>query len=213
MDVRDQIVEVATRLFAVNGFDSTPLQAIADEVGIRKASLLYHFRSKDTLRRNVLDTMLSHWNEALPRLLKATASGEDQFEAIVKEMVRFFAADPNRARLLVREALDRPDETHKMIGEHVRPWVDIICNYIRKGKQLGVLQQDVDPEAYVVQVINLVVASVATFECIGSLMTPDQTGTDVFARHIRELMRVAHSSLFVARDASRHGENDHGTSD
>jgi len=200
MEIREQIVDVATRLFAANGFDSTPLQEIADSVGIRKASLLYHFRSKDELRRNVLTKMLSHWNEALPRLLKAAASGEDQFEAIVSEMVRFFTADPDRARLLVREVLDRPDETKKMIGEHVRPWVDIVCNYIRKGKEQGLLHGDVDPEAYVVQVINLVVASVATYNCIGSLLTPDETDKDVFARHVRELMRVAHSSLFVARE-------------
>ncbi len=201
MEVREHIVEVATRLFAANGFDSTPLQAIADGVGIRKASLLYHFNSKDTLRRVVLDKMLSHWNEALPRLLKAAASGEDQFEAIVNEMVRFFAADPDRARLLVREVLDRPDQTKQMIGEQVRPWVDIVCNYIRKGKEQGLLQADVDPEAYVVQVINLVVASVATFDCIGSLVTPNEQGPDAFARHIRELVRVAHSSLFIAQES------------
>lgn len=198
MEARDKIVVEATRLFAANGFDATPLQEIADAVGIRKASLLYHFPSKDELRRSVLDTMLSHWNEALPRLLQAAASGEDQFQAIVKEMVRFFTTDPDRARLLVREVLDRPDETRALIGERIRPWVDIVCNYIRKGQEQGVLQTDVDPEAYVVQVINLVVASVATYDCIGALLTPDDD--DGLERHVRELMRVAHASLFLPKE-------------
>jgi len=206
VEARDKIVVEATRLFAANGFDATPLQEIADAVGIRKASLLYHFPSKDELRRSVLDTMLSHWNEALPRLLQAAASGEDQFQAIVKEMVRFFTTDPDRARLLVREVLDRPEETKELIGERIRPWVDIVCDYIRKGQQQGALQADADPEAYVVQVINLVVASVATYDCIGSLLTPGQRGTDGFDRHVRELMRVAHASLFLAEADNARGE-------
>lgn len=190
-------MEVATRLFAAQGFDRTPLQEIADAVGIRKASLLYHFNSKDALRRTVLDNLLSHWNEALPRLLAAAASGQDQFVAIVTEMVRFFTADPDRARLLVREVLDRPEEVRAMIRERVQPWVDLVCNYIRKGKQQGMLRPDVDPEAYVIQVINLVVASVATYDCIGSLL-PEEHGPDGLDRHARELMRVAHSSLFLS---------------
>ena len=46
---------------------------IAEAVGIRKPSLLYHFKSKDELRENVISEMLAHWNAVLPGLfLKAS---------------------------------------------------------------------------------------------------------------------------------------------
>ena len=58
MDVRQSILETATRLFAAHGFDGTSLQDIAESVGIRKASLLYHFPAKEKLRLAVLDRLL-----------------------------------------------------------------------------------------------------------------------------------------------------------
>jgi TetR/AcrR family transcriptional regulator len=197
MDVRAQILSQATRLFAARGFDGTSLQDIADAVGVRKPSLLYHFPSKDELRRSVLENVLSHWNDVLPRLLLAATSGEGQFEGVVQEMVSFFAADPDRARLIVREVLDRPDDVREMIATHVRPWVEIACDYIRKGQRHGRVYEEVDPEAYVVQVINLVISGVATYECIGSLLPARSGGAGrVPPRHTAELLRVARSSLF-----------------
>ena len=194
--MRQQILSEATRLFAAQGFDGTSLQSIADAVGIRKPSLLYHFKSKDELRRGVVEHMLSHWSEALPRLLRAATSGHDQFDAIVGEMVAFFTRDPDRARLIVREVLDRPDEVRALLEAQVRPWVRIVCDYIRKGQAQGRLYEDADPEAYCVQVINMVIASVATYSCIGALVTDEDDRTVAVRRNTDEMLRVARRSLF-----------------
>ena len=141
--------------------------------------------------------MLSHWNEALPRLLMAATSGEEQFDAVVSEVVKFFTADPDRARLLVREVLDRPAEMGELIESHVRPWVALVCNYIRKGQGQGRIYPEVDPEAYCVHVINLVVSSVATYECMGAMAPSTGARDELLARHINELLRVAKASLFT----------------
>jgi TetR/AcrR family transcriptional regulator len=196
MEVRDQILTAAIRQFAKNGFDATSIQAIAGEVGIRKQSLLYHFPSKDELRTAVHQKMLDHWAEALPRLLAAASSGEGQFDALISELIGFFTADPDRARLVVREVLDRPDEVGGLIKLRVRPWVDIVCNYIRKGQERGAIYRDVDPEAYVVQVINLVIAGVATHACLREIYPLPARGR-IPQRHTDELVRMAKASLFL----------------
>jgi TetR/AcrR family transcriptional regulator len=196
-DISERILDAATRLFAARGFEGASLQDVADAVGIRKPSLLYHVSSKDALRLRVLEGVLARWNDVLPRLLKAAATGSDQFDAVVTETVHFFAADPDRARLLVREALDRPEEMVELIRSHVAPWVAIVCDYIRKGQEQGRIYPDVDPEAYVAQVINLVISGVATFHCIGVVapaVAPERRMPD---RHIDELLRVAKTSLFL----------------
>lgn len=197
MDVRSQILRVSTQLFAARGFDGTSLGAIAEGVGIRKPSLLYHFPSKEQLRLAVLGQLLERWNDILPALLMAAASGEHRFESVVGEMVRFFTEDPDRARLILREILDRPDEMRGLLESHVRPWVDLVANYIRKGQKSGEVPSQVDPEAYTLQVINLVVSGVAAASCLeGGLLPPTSALGDPSSRHARELIRIARVSLF-----------------
>ncbi|MDH3843701.1 MAG: TetR/AcrR family transcriptional regulator, partial [Myxococcales bacterium] len=116
MDVRAQILTHATRLFAEQGYDGTSVQEIADAVGIRKPSLLYHFNSKDELRENVISEMLAHWNAVLPSLL-LRATREERFDATMEALSRFFIEDPDRARLMLRETLDRPEHMRALLKE------------------------------------------------------------------------------------------------
>ena len=51
---REQILEAALALFAVNGYEATSISQLADAVGIRKASLYSHFSNK----QDILDTVL-----------------------------------------------------------------------------------------------------------------------------------------------------------
>ncbi|MCA9614658.1 MAG: helix-turn-helix transcriptional regulator, partial [Myxococcales bacterium] len=91
--VRDQILDEATRLFAAHGFGATSIQAVAEAVGIRKPSLLYHFGSKELLRDAVLERILARWNELLPGLLVAAAK-EDRFDGVMNALTSFFLEDP-----------------------------------------------------------------------------------------------------------------------
>ena len=191
VDVRERLLHEATRLFAARGYDGTSLQAIADAVGVRKQSLLYHFATKEELRRAVLEVVLAHWNEVLPDLLLAAGSSHGQFDGVLGEMVAFFRADPDRARLLLREILDRPRETRELMESLVQPWARVTCDYIRRGQEGGRLRADVDPEAYVNQVINLLISSIATYDALG---TTDRE------RNLAELVRIARSSLFRTED-------------
>ena len=186
-------------MFARRGFDRTTLQAIADEVGIRKPSLLYHYPSKDQLRLSVLENLIAHWNEVLPRLLGAVTRGEERFDVLIRELVGFFRRDADRARLVVRELMDRPAEMREHLAAGVRPWVDLLSDYIRKGKQSGELHSDVDPEAYVVHVITLVLSSMAAAPVVSGLFRENEDAGEVEERHVREVMRMARASLFASR--------------
>jgi TetR/AcrR family transcriptional regulator len=195
VDVRKHILSVATRRFARQGYDSTSLQEIADEVGVKKPSLLHHFPSKADLLRGVLDNLLGHWTESLPRLLEAVTSGRGRFEAITSELIRFFSEDPDRARLVIRELLDRPEQMQSRLTQTLTPWLTLIADYIRKSQESGQVGREVDPEAYIVHIVTLAVSSVAAWPVLGSALGGKRD--EIEERHHRELLRLARSSLFA----------------
>jgi AcrR family transcriptional regulator len=53
---REQILEAAAALFVDQGFSATSTRAIAERVGIRQASLYYHFAGKDDILLELLCT-------------------------------------------------------------------------------------------------------------------------------------------------------------
>lgn len=53
---REQILDAAAALFVEHGFGPTSTRAIADRVGIRQASLYYHFAGKDDVLVELLET-------------------------------------------------------------------------------------------------------------------------------------------------------------
>jgi AcrR family transcriptional regulator len=49
LSTRERILDVALDLFTEQGFDGTSLRQIAEQLGVTKAALYYHFTSKDDI--------------------------------------------------------------------------------------------------------------------------------------------------------------------
>lgn len=192
--VRERLIVAATHLFAERGFEATPIQAIADEVGLTKPALLHHFPSKEHLRTEVMSSILSYWNERLPGILLAATASDERFDAVFGELYRFFAAEPTRARFVAREALDRPSEARKLL-RGVLPVLEAIASHIRVGQERGRHYGDVDADAYVIHVLQLVIVAVAVSDVTSATLG---AGVEGRARYDRELARLAKASLFVS---------------
>jgi AcrR family transcriptional regulator len=196
--VSQQVIEAATRLFAAHGFDGTPIQAIADELGLTKAAVLHHFPSKEALREAVLESILAHWQTMFPRILLTATAADDRYEAVFGELLRFFKADPDRARLIMREAMDRPAEMKKLLRGPVRPWLSAVAGFIQsaQGKRH---HEDLDAEAYVIHILMLVVTAVGAADVMSAAID----SPDARSRYDKELARIARASLFRPHKGKR----------
>lgn len=198
MDNSAQIRAAATKLFATHGYEGVSLQSIADSVGVAKQTLLYHYPSKDLLRRAVIENVLDHWRRTLPAMLQAVTSGRRRFNALTEELVRFFDSDRDRARLLARELLDNPSDTKRLLIESLRPWILLVAEYIREGQKIGLIRGNVDPESYVLHVIVLVIATVASLSTVSMVLAPEGSARRAQEeRHLAELVRMTRTALFV----------------
>ncbi|MDN5797909.1 MAG: TetR/AcrR family transcriptional regulator [Intrasporangium sp.] len=79
---REQILEVALRRFTEQGYNGTSLREIAEELGVTKAALYYHFRTKE----QILQSLLSTLQEQL-RALADWADRQEPGEATREELL------------------------------------------------------------------------------------------------------------------------------
>ncbi len=75
---KDKILAISELLFSNKGFDGTSMGLIAGQVGINKATIYHHFKSKqeilDTLVKRLIDETVNFRNKAIEKLIK---SGND----------------------------------------------------------------------------------------------------------------------------------------
>lgn len=64
MDKRQNIIDVATRLFAEHGFEKTPISLICEEAEVSKGLVFHHFKNKNDLLREVFVHITSVIEEA-----------------------------------------------------------------------------------------------------------------------------------------------------
>jgi len=57
-DTRTRLLATALRLFSVHGVEGTSLQMIADALGVTKAAVYYHFRTKDEITEAVAEPLV-----------------------------------------------------------------------------------------------------------------------------------------------------------
>lgn len=195
-ETRDRILQAATNLFARFGYEGTSLRMIAEESATQKGTLVYHFSSKENIRNQVLNIVLSHWKTVLPALLFAATTGENRFDRILLECVDFFREDPNRAKLLIRECLDQPDVVREQYAEQLEPWIDMLEETIAKGRKEGLIVTDMAPRIYIWLVVQMVLSTIAMSELAAGFIAPNQD-TDATEQLTLELVRIARSSLFI----------------
>jgi AcrR family transcriptional regulator len=115
-DTRARIQQIAVELFAEQGYDKTSLREIADQLGVTKAALYYHFKSKEEIVVATVQDFLSDiddliaWGQAQPR---------DQ--AMKHEVLRRYSIIVGRRFPSMRFFQQNPAAMHKTeMGERFR---------------------------------------------------------------------------------------------
>jgi TetR/AcrR family transcriptional regulator len=123
---RASILDAAETRFAERGFSATRLEDVAEAVGIRRASIVYHFRDKRELYDAVLSGVLEGFRERLQAALAPPGPLLARIEAGVGAWVDYVGARPSLARLLLREVADASPETPPALMRHIEPFVALV---------------------------------------------------------------------------------------
>lgn len=138
---RNEILDVAERLFCIKGFDATSTGDILSEVGIARGTLYYHFKSKE----EILDAMIERITCDLVR--KASAIAGDESIPVLERLVQTILALNlnNDLGEMVMEQIHKPQNAllHQKMQSRLLAEVNpMITGIIRDGIKQGIFQTD-----------------------------------------------------------------------
>ncbi len=123
---RAAILDAAEERFARQGFAATRLEDVAGDVGIRRASIVYHFPDKRALYDAVLDRLFAALLAQVQPVLTGSGGLGERVEQAVSLWVDFVARRPGFARLLLREVADRSGPATPAALRQVSPFVEMV---------------------------------------------------------------------------------------
>jgi AcrR family transcriptional regulator len=145
-DRREQILEVATGLFAQQGFQGTTTKVIAEKSGVTEALIFRHFASKEELYWAVIERKIN-CAAPLERLVESLEAGGDDLEVLSRvalEVLERRAKDQTLSRLLLYSALEKHELSERFFRNYIANYFEVLARFVREGIAAGRFR-DIDP--------------------------------------------------------------------
>lgn len=133
-DRRQQIMEVATGLFARQGFQGTTTREIAERAGVNEALLFRHFPSKETLYWKIIEELCASRGRAqrVNEILQRGCNDLEVFTAVAREFLVRNAHDAELTRLLWFTALENHTLSDRFFRTYIAVYYEALADYIQK---------------------------------------------------------------------------------
>ena len=194
---RAEIIAAAERRFATAGFRDTCLEDIAADVGIRRASIAYHFSSKLELYTAVLETVFAGWVDNLP----TGGSAAHRLEAAMTGWIDFIAQRPSAARLILRESMNVQPGTFAAFlrseGGAPVEWFEAV---IAEGVATGEFHPKIESQRFLSLMGVITVAHFAAISWLSRRVPVDPCDREELEKHKHEILLVARTMLGYVKE-------------
>jgi TetR/AcrR family transcriptional regulator, cholesterol catabolism regulator len=141
---KDGILEAAARIFSEKGYHATSMNDIADAVNLQKASLYYHFESKQDILIALLNRALDLINFRLESVLRQFMPPEEKLRMAMVTYLETIAENQNLSAVLLLELRSLDPELKARHASRREKFEGLWRDLIIEGKQMGKFDS-VDP--------------------------------------------------------------------
>ena len=136
---RNQVLSVATEVFARQGYHATSMDNIALEAGVSKPILYQHFESKHDLFTTIMDKSIEELAHRLTTTLDTVDSREDRVHQTFYGYFEFVKENRDAFIIMSRNSSELSDARTRW-SRAVDTYVQIIADSIQERNNLGEVQ-------------------------------------------------------------------------
>jgi len=144
-DRRQQIIEVAVRLFSQKGFRGTTTKEIAMAAGVNEAIIFRHFATKSDLYAAIIDQKANSGGMQTLQLSLAEAMERNDdrqvFETMAFHVLEFHERDDTAMRLLLYSALEGHELAEMITRNYISKTHQQLAEYVRKRIAAGAFRR------------------------------------------------------------------------
>ena len=132
---REQLLDIARRLFAERGLDGTSIEEIAARADVSKPVVYEHFGGKEGLYAVVVDREVERFIAMATRLLAGEDNTTEKFEVAAVELLRYIEDNSDGFRILVRDSNPSSGSgTFASLISDIASQVEYILGDVLKGR-------------------------------------------------------------------------------
>lgn len=132
-DTREEILEAALNMFSINNYHATSMSMIAEEAGVSKGTLYWHFDSKEDLFRELVLAGLDYFNENYQRIELEELNAEEKIYQIIDFSIKMLAENLKMGQILQNNIQLISSEFQKKMIERHKSAIDMIKKVIEQG--------------------------------------------------------------------------------
>lgn len=142
------ILEVATELFARDGYESVSVASIAEQAGVCKANIFHHYASKEILYLEVMRKASAEHADLAEALLRENCSCVEKLQRLTEYNIKTMVDNELRTRLILRELGEPCENNVRRIAHQVfRRNFQLVVELFEQGRGSGEFRADFDPTA------------------------------------------------------------------
>ena len=166
--VKERLLNVATRLFARHGFESTSVQDIVDAAGVTKGAMYHYYGSKDDLLYEVYHQILTMQTSHLEAIAAGPGTAEERLRAAATDVIETSCENLDDMIVFFRSLHMLPEDKQTQIRAERRSYQEKFRALVDEGVAAGTFRADISADIVVHYFLSVV-------NQLGSWYRPDGT--------------------------------------
>jgi len=139
-EIRDQIIETASRIFSKYGFRKTTMDEIARVMGKGKSSIYYYFKNKEEIYEAVIDRETEILRRELVRAISQADTPQEKLRRFVEVRMRIFSKLSNVYNAIRTEVVAHLASIEKFRQKYDREEIHMLQDILQEGVDKGVFR-------------------------------------------------------------------------